>query len=160
MVKIVFKTLIARMIYIFLKMGQSRPLFVYFRYFLITISITQIEKSIDGVLGNRTWGCSMVGSDKTTGLLRPPKNNIVIVARLDHHGEYRWTNWPRYVGPCLLPAFKPNLSGVVGLNLAYFLLWLQDLCWRPACCWLGWGKKILLTASTIELTMQPAYIGR
>ena len=31
------------------KMGQSRPLFVYFRYFLITISI--IEKSIDGVLG-------------------------------------------------------------------------------------------------------------
>ena len=33
-------------------MGQSRPLFVYFRYFLDTISIIQIEKSIDGVLGN------------------------------------------------------------------------------------------------------------
>ena len=39
----------------FLKnMGQSRPLFVYFRYFLDTISIIQIEKSIDGVLGIRT----------------------------------------------------------------------------------------------------------
>ena len=35
----------------FLKMGQSRPLFVYFRCFLDTISIIQIEKSIDGVLG-------------------------------------------------------------------------------------------------------------
>ena len=34
-------------------MGQSRPLFVYFRSFLITISI-QIEKSIDCVLGIRT----------------------------------------------------------------------------------------------------------
>ena len=35
-------------------MGQSRPLFVYFRSFLITIS-TQIEKSVDGVLGIRAW---------------------------------------------------------------------------------------------------------
>ena len=35
---------------LFLKMGKSRPLFVYFSSFLITISI-QIEKSIDGVLG-------------------------------------------------------------------------------------------------------------
>ena len=35
-------------------MGQSRPLFVYFRYFLDTISI--IEKSVDGVLGIRTRG--------------------------------------------------------------------------------------------------------
>ena len=40
----------------FKKMGQSRPLFVYFRYFLTTISIMQIEKGIDGVLGIRTWG--------------------------------------------------------------------------------------------------------
>ena len=54
-----------------LKMGQSRPLFVYFRSFLITISI-QIEKSIDGVLGIRTWGCRMVGADKTTELWRHP----------------------------------------------------------------------------------------
>ena len=35
-------------------MGQSWPLFVYFRSFLVTISIIQIEKSIDGVLGIRT----------------------------------------------------------------------------------------------------------
>ena len=35
-------------------MGQSRPLFVYFRSFLIPITIIiiiQIEKSVDGVLG-------------------------------------------------------------------------------------------------------------
>ena len=44
-------------------MGQNRPLFVYFRYFLITTSI--IEKSIDGVLGIRTLGRGMVGADET-----------------------------------------------------------------------------------------------
>ena len=52
-------------------MGQSGSLFVYFRYFLDSISIIQIEKSIDGVLGIQTWGCSMVGSDETTELWRP-----------------------------------------------------------------------------------------
>ena len=52
-------------------MGQSRPLFVYFRPFL-TISI-QIEKSMDGVLGIRTRGRRMVGADETTELWRPPK---------------------------------------------------------------------------------------
>ena len=44
-------------------MGQSRPLFVYFRPFLITISIIQIEKSVVGVLGIRTraagWSAQM-----------------------------------------------------------------------------------------------------
>ena len=53
-------------------MGQSRPLFVYFHYFLDTISIIQIEKSVDGVLGIRTRGRSVVGVDETTELWRPP----------------------------------------------------------------------------------------
>ena len=53
-------------------MGQSRPLFVYFRHFLITISIIQIEKSVVGVLGIRTLGRRMVGADETTELWRPP----------------------------------------------------------------------------------------
>ena len=52
-------------------MGQSRPLFVHFRSFLIIIS-TQIEKSIDGVLGIQTRGRTMVGADETTELWRPP----------------------------------------------------------------------------------------
>ena len=51
-------------------MGQSRPLFVYFRSFLITISI-QIEKNIDGVLVIRTQGRTMVGADETTELWQP-----------------------------------------------------------------------------------------
>ena len=51
-------------------MGQFRPLFVYFRYFLDTISI--IEKSVDGVLGIRTQGRRMVGADETMELWRPP----------------------------------------------------------------------------------------
>ena len=34
--------------------GQSRPLVCFFRPFLVTISIIEIEKSLDGVLGIRT----------------------------------------------------------------------------------------------------------
>ena len=52
-------------------MCQSRPLFVYFCYFLITISIIQIEKSVDGVLGIQTRGRRKVGSDETMELWRP-----------------------------------------------------------------------------------------
>ena len=57
-------------------MGQSRPLFVYFCYFLDTISI-QIEKSVDGVLGIRTRGRRMVGADDTTELGWPLYLNIL-----------------------------------------------------------------------------------
>ena len=50
-------------------MGKSRPLFVYFSPFLITISMIQIEKSLDGVLGIQTRGHRMVGADNTMELL-------------------------------------------------------------------------------------------
>ena len=50
----------------FLKMGQSRPLFVYFRPFPITTSTIQIEKSIGGLLGIQTCSRRMVGADETT----------------------------------------------------------------------------------------------
>ena len=56
----------------FIKMGQSRALFVYFRPFLITISIIEIVKSVDGVLGIRAWGRRIVGADETMELWRPP----------------------------------------------------------------------------------------
>ena len=36
-----------------------------------TISIIQIEKSVDGVFGIRTWGRRMIGADETTELWRP-----------------------------------------------------------------------------------------
>ena len=62
----------------FKKMGQSRPLFVYFCSFLITISIIQIEKSIDGVLGIRTWDRRMVGADKTMELWQPPNTSTIL----------------------------------------------------------------------------------
>ena len=52
-------------------MGQSRPLYVYFRPFLITISIIKIKKSLDGVLWILTRGRRMVGADKTTELWWP-----------------------------------------------------------------------------------------
>ena len=53
----------------FKKWANPGLFFVYFRSFLITISI-QIEKSVDGVL--RTWGHRMVGTEKTTELWWPP----------------------------------------------------------------------------------------
>ena len=53
----------------FLKMGQSRrPLFVYFRLFLITIQILNC-KSKDG---DRTRARSIVGADGSTELWRLP----------------------------------------------------------------------------------------
>ena len=57
-------------------MGQTRPLFVYFRPFRITISIIKIEKSIDGVLGIQTWGRRIVGADDTMVLWRPPNFEV------------------------------------------------------------------------------------
>ena len=59
-------------------MGQSRPLFVYFHPFLITISILQIEKSVDGVLEIGARGRRMVGTDKTKELWRTPQIRIRI----------------------------------------------------------------------------------
>ena len=65
-------------------MGQSRPLFVYFRDFLNTISIIQIEKSVDGVLGIQTWGRRMVGADETTELWRPPWASFCLFLFFSH----------------------------------------------------------------------------
>ena len=44
------------------------PLFECFCPFLITISIIQIERSIDVVNGIRTHICMIVGADNTTEL--------------------------------------------------------------------------------------------
>ena len=65
-------------------MGQSRPLFVYFRSFLVTISI-QIEKSIDGVLGIRTRDRRMVGADDTIELRWPPHLSSYVLLCLSVH---------------------------------------------------------------------------
>ena len=53
------------------KNGPIPASFCSFCHFLDTILIIQIEKSLDGGLGIRTWGCRMVGTDETTELLRP-----------------------------------------------------------------------------------------
>ena len=50
--------------------------FVYFRPFLITIAILQIEKSVDGVLRIQTRGRRMAGTDDTMELWWPPFTDI------------------------------------------------------------------------------------
>ena len=58
---------------LFFKNGPIPASFVYFRPFLITISILPIEKNIDGVLGIRTSDHRMEGADNTTELWWPLK---------------------------------------------------------------------------------------
>ena len=54
-------------------MAQARPLFVYFRSFQMTKNSLNIinDKSIDGVLGSRTQGGRMVGTDESTDMAAP-----------------------------------------------------------------------------------------
>ena len=54
------------------KWANCWPLFVYFRHVLMTITIRQIDKSIEGLLGIWTRGHRIVGADETTELWRPP----------------------------------------------------------------------------------------
>ena len=72
---------------IFIKKWAYPGLFlVYFRPFLITISIIQIEKSIDGVLGVQTHGRMMVGALDYKELWRPPTTKKIcpmIFAKID-----------------------------------------------------------------------------
>ena len=54
-------------------MGQTLPLFCLFSFFLqykdkYTTYLTINDKSIDGVLGSRTWGSRMEGRDESTAL--------------------------------------------------------------------------------------------
>ena len=44
-----------------------------------TISIIQIEKSVDGVFGIRTRSRRMEGADETTELWRPPTESNLMV---------------------------------------------------------------------------------
>ena len=87
-------------------MGQSRPLFVYFRPFLITISI-QIEKSVDGVLGIRTRGRRMVDADETTELWQPP--------------------W--FAEPLLFQKYSDHIDAKFGTRLLYCII-IQPEKWR------------------------------
>ena len=72
---------------IFIKKWAYHGLFlVYYRPFLITISIIQIEKSIDGVLGVQTHGRMMVGALDYKELWRPPTTKKIcpmIFAKID-----------------------------------------------------------------------------
>ena len=66
-------------IFFFFKKWANPGLFLfYFCSFLVPIS-TQIEKSIDGVLGIRTRGRRMVGADETTELWRPPRQVLSLL---------------------------------------------------------------------------------
>ena len=62
---------------IFLKMGQSRPLFCLFSSFSHYNFNNTNWKSVDGVLGIWTRGRRMVGADETTELWRPPTSLFI-----------------------------------------------------------------------------------
>ena len=55
-------------------MGQTRPIFVYFRSLHKEKYSTHLpiyDESIDGVLGTRTRGSRMVGADESAELPKP-----------------------------------------------------------------------------------------
>ena len=136
-------------------MGQSRPLFVYFRHFLDTISIIKIEKSLDGVLGIRTRSRTMVGADETTELWGPPCSEFFIsYVRIPSSGAcsiilYGSINYGffimNYVHILLRKCFMKKAQEGLNCNFKY------DLClsrhrsrwqWRrcsSCCCW-SWYK--------------------
>ena len=60
---------------------------VYFCPFIITTSIIQIDKSLNGVLGIRTRSRSMVGADDTMELLRPSIKLIILIILMDLHSQ-------------------------------------------------------------------------
>ena len=65
------------------KPGLFLPLFAYFRPFLVSqhsdkCSTHLTIKSVDGVLGTRTWAGRMVGADESAELFWPPLNDIFI----------------------------------------------------------------------------------
>ena len=133
-------------------MGQSRPLFVYFRYFLITISI--IEKSIDGVLGIRTWGRRMVGADKTTELWRPLPCSVTrwpvyllniwqLIGRNICQSLFNflpYTKWTLSKWPKLLKSTK---SCKISPNLVTLLHFKPYICQNMFCCYSTQLKKII-----------------
>ena len=54
-------------------MAQARPLFIYFLFFSHDKYSTNTinDKSVDGVLGSRTQGGRMVGTDESTDMAAP-----------------------------------------------------------------------------------------
>ena len=100
-------------------MGQSRPLFVYFCYFLDTISIIQIEKSIDGVLGIQTWGRRMVGADKTTELWSHQWECLWHIDWIQT--QYVWTETQRWA-KCYFCFNKSDLQNLTSCLIKIFLL--------------------------------------
>ena len=68
----------------FFKNNEPIPVsFCLFRFFLDIISVIQIEKGIDGVLGIRTWGRWVVSADETTELgIAPVRYLILICAQI------------------------------------------------------------------------------
>ena len=74
------------------KWANSGPFLVYFRSFLVTISI-QIEKSMEGVLGIRTRGRRMVGADKTTELWWSPHEIFYVQSEKTTFGQLLCLSW-------------------------------------------------------------------
>ena len=58
--------------------------FCLFFSFLVTISIKQIEKSVDGVLGIQTRGRMMVGTNETMELWRPQESHYLKSINSNH----------------------------------------------------------------------------
>ena len=67
--------------YLFVKKWANPGLFLFIFVLFLQFQY-KLKKSVDGVLGIRTWGRWMVGADETTELWRPPYYLFVILPSL------------------------------------------------------------------------------
>ena len=62
-------------------MGQTLFLFIsFFSRDKYGTNLTINDKSVDGVLGTRTWGGRMVGTDESTELWQHPQKSFLITS--------------------------------------------------------------------------------
>ena len=105
-------------------------LFLYFRPFLITISIIQIEKSIDGVLGIQTRGRQIVGSDETTELWRSPQKTSYFLFDFKWYTKVHRSNYVKYCPQnclhCQMDCIVFNILEALTLHIVTG--WLQKMC--------------------------------
>ena len=74
----------------------------------------------------------------------------VIIARLDHHGEYEWSNWPRYVGTWLAPPFTPDFLGKVDFSYAWLVPVMGIRHALGVLNSIGWGKDLWESVTPVK----------
>ena len=75
----------------------------------------------------------------------------VIIARPDHQLKKLTKIWWQLIGHPSTPDFSGELDLNFALGLVTSCCSCQTACWRPACCWVGWGSMSIGDPSKSQL---------